>query len=72
MSFAALDSYGEPVVIFAVESTAQRTLCLGPVLVHAEITCDIDLIRELAYRGLKLLSELVGLVLVKQTTSVIQ
>lgn len=44
MCFAALDSCGELVVSFLVQSTAQSTLCLGPVLVHVEISCDNNLI----------------------------
>ncbi|MCJ1461293.1 hypothetical protein MMC28_011675 [Mycoblastus sanguinarius] len=61
MCFAALNSYGDPVVAFLVKSTAQRTLCMGPVLVHADIPCDIRLIQGIAVKGLMLLSELLGL-----------
>lgn len=71
MCFAALNSYGNPVVIFLVKSTAQRTLCMGPVLVHAEISCDISLIQGFAFKGLMLLSELLELDLVEQRTDAV-
>ena len=61
MSFTAVDADDEPFVVFLAETTACRTTCSGPVLVHPDIFCNMHVLQEVASQAFVRLSELLGL-----------
>ena len=58
MSFAAFDAHGNPCIAFLLETSAQRELFPGPVLVAPRFSSSNGTVQKLASEALSLLSQL--------------
>ncbi|MCJ1458465.1 hypothetical protein MMC28_008838 [Mycoblastus sanguinarius] len=61
LSFAAFDAYGDPCIIFLVETSARRDFFPGPVLVSPDFSGSNDTVQHLASKAFSLLSQLFAL-----------
>ena len=58
MCFAAFDANGDPLIVFLAESSAQRKISPGPVLVAPSLSSSNDTIQQIASKAFSLLSRL--------------
>ena len=58
MSFAAFDAHGNTCIAFLIETSAQRELLPGPVLVAPRFSSSNSMVQKLASKALSLLSHL--------------
>ena len=58
MSFAAFDAHGNTCIAFLVETSAQRELCPGPVLVAPRFSSSNGMVKKVASKAVSLLSQL--------------
>lgn len=68
ISFTAVNADNEPFAIFLAETTAQRALCPGPVLLHPEVSCKMHTMQEIMSQAFVHLSALLDLRLVRNAT----